>query len=310
MKQTLPPLIASAFSLLPHLLATLTSIQTSLLAQYYTTLHNYCLENSMPSPPPPVESVLGQWEQEFTPIQSEVENQRMIRTGKAILLPLHPVEDGSRRQGSTLTGMNLRNRGAAAGSGLYARGKTMADRGDGGAAVSPSGTGAQSPTLQQSGSRTPSYNYQQQQQQQRQASGSYGQTQQYGQQENRQPSPNPNQYAPQPSYASKPQYQQQDNATPPDYTHIPRPQITSQPSANSIAAKKKPPPPPPMKRLQSKPIEYATAIYAFEGQEAGDLSFNEGDRIVVLKKTGSTDDWWDGEVNGRKGKFPANYVEL
>lgn len=84
----------------------------------------------------------------------------------------------------------------------------------------------------------------------------------------------------------------------------------TQQSANSIAAKKKPPPPPPMKRLQSKPVEYATAIYAFDGQEQGDLSFNEGDRIVVIKKTQSTDDWWDGELNGRKGKFPANYVEL
>lgn len=249
----------------------------------------------MPSPPPPVEDVLGQWEHDFTPIQEEVENQRMIRTGRAILLPLHPVEDGSRRQGSTLTGMNLRNRGAAAGSGLVARGKTMTGRGDG---VSPAQSpviGSDSPTMQ-SGSRTPSERYGQQ---------PYGH-------ENRKPSPNPQQqqqYAPQPSYSSKPQFEHQEERAP-DYNHIPRPQISSQLSANSIAAKKKPPPPPPMKRLQSKPVEYATAIYAFEGQEQGDLSFNEGDRIVVIKKTQSTDDWWDGELNGRKGKFPANYVQL
>jgi amphiphysin len=29
----------------------------------------------------------------------------------------------------------------------------------------------------------------------------------------------------------------------------------------------------------------------------------------VLKKTRDVNDWWDGELNGRKGRFPANYCE-
>ena len=66
-----------------------------------------------------------------------------------------------------------------------------------------------------------------------------------------------------------------------------------------------------MKRGASKQRDqYVTAIYEFAGQEQGDLSFREGDKIKVIKKTESTDDWWDGELGGVKGRFPANYVEL
>ena len=81
-------------------------------------------------------------------------------------------------------------------------------------------------------------------------------------------------------------------------------------AANAVAAKKKPPPPVPVKRLPSQQAQFVTALYDFEGQSAGDLAFHEGDRIRVVKKTDSTDDWWDGELNGRRGAFPANYVQL
>ncbi|KEQ66500.1 uncharacterized protein M437DRAFT_40022 [Aureobasidium melanogenum CBS 110374] len=78
----------------------------------------------------------------------------------------------------------------------------------------------------------------------------------------------------------------------------------------SVSGKKKPPPPPPKKRAQSFQGEFVTAMYDFAGQGSGDLSFREGDRIKVVKKTGSTDDWWEGELNGELGSFPANYVKL
>jgi amphiphysin len=71
-----------------------------------------------------------------------------------------------------------------------------------------------------------------------------------------------------------------------------------------VAGKKKPPPPPPMKRKQEV---WVMAQYDFSGQEPGDLSFSEGDRIRVLQKTDSTDDWWEGELGAVTGKFPANY---
>ncbi|KAK5118347.1 hypothetical protein LTR62_002860 [Meristemomyces frigidus] len=83
-------------------------------------------------------------------------------------------------------------------------------------------------------------------------------------------------------------------------------------SAISLAASKKKAPPMPVKRLPSGPQQqqYVTALYDFEGQNEGDLAFGEGDRILVVKRTGSVDDWWEGELGGVRGSFPANYVGL
>ncbi|XP_076834297.1 SH3 domain-containing YSC84-like protein 1 isoform X1 [Brachyhypopomus gauderio] len=51
-----------------------------------------------------------------------------------------------------------------------------------------------------------------------------------------------------------------------------------------------------------------TAIHAFSGQQPGDLSFGVGDRIKVLTKTDAQYDWWEGELRGQVGIFPANFV--
>lgn len=99
----------------------------------------------------------------------------------------------------------------------------------------------------------------------------------------------------------------------------PMPSLSRLPSNTSIAssaasiaaAKKKPPPPVPAKRIGSQSqTQYVIALFDFEGQGPGDLVFREGDRIRVVKKTESVDDWWDGELGGRMGVFPANYVKM
>lgn len=74
----------------------------------------------------------------------------------------------------------------------------------------------------------------------------------------------------------------------------------------AAVAKKKPPPPPPR---PGPGAQYVTALYDFGGQSEGDLAFRERDRIRVVEKTDSTDDWWEGELRGVRGSFPANYVE-
>ncbi|XP_037552248.1 SH3 domain-containing YSC84-like protein 1 [Nematolebias whitei] len=52
-----------------------------------------------------------------------------------------------------------------------------------------------------------------------------------------------------------------------------------------------------------------TATHPFTGQQAGDLSFEPGDRITVITKTESQYDWWEGRTaDGRVGIFPANFV--
>lgn len=77
-----------------------------------------------------------------------------------------------------------------------------------------------------------------------------------------------------------------------------------------IVKKKPPPPPPKPKRINTnQPEVFVEALYDFAGQGAGDLSFQEGDRIKVVKKTGTDQDWWVGELGGVKGSFPANYCK-
>ena len=44
-------------------------------------------------------------------------------------------------------------------------------------------------------------------------------------------------------------------------------------------------------------------------QADGDLSFKTTDRIEIVKKTESQEDWWTGRLNGAEGVFPGNYVQ-
>jgi amphiphysin len=80
-------------------------------------------------------------------------------------------------------------------------------------------------------------------------------------------------------------------------------------SSMSSEAKRKGPPVPPPRPTPSPTPEFVTALYDFESQGEGDLSFKAGDRIRVVKKTNSVEDWWDGELNGVTGTFPRNYCD-
>ena len=48
------------------------------------------------------------------------------------------------------------------------------------------------------------------------------------------------------------------------------------------------------------------ALYDFSGGQADELSFSKGDIITVF---GKQEEWYSGELNGRTGIFPSNYVE-
>uniref|UniRef100_A0A3P9LV53 SH3 domain-containing protein n=1 Tax=Oryzias latipes TaxID=8090 RepID=A0A3P9LV53_ORYLA len=52
-------------------------------------------------------------------------------------------------------------------------------------------------------------------------------------------------------------------------------------------------------------VEYL-AMYTYESSEQGDLSFQQGDIVMVTRKEG---DWWTGTVGGKTGVFPSNYVK-
>ncbi|XP_017464237.1 PREDICTED: intersectin-1 isoform X2 [Rhagoletis zephyria] len=53
-------------------------------------------------------------------------------------------------------------------------------------------------------------------------------------------------------------------------------------------------------------VEYYIAAYPYESAEVGDLSFNAGEMVMVIKKEG---DWWTGTIGTRTGMFPSNYVQ-
>ncbi|KAK5640414.1 hypothetical protein RI129_011225 [Pyrocoelia pectoralis] len=53
-------------------------------------------------------------------------------------------------------------------------------------------------------------------------------------------------------------------------------------------------------------VEHCIASYPYQSVEQGDLSFNAGDIIAVIKKEG---DWWTGKIDNNVGIFPCNYVQ-
>ncbi|KAK3367165.1 hypothetical protein B0T24DRAFT_384452 [Lasiosphaeria ovina] len=297
LRETLPPIITATFSLIPPLLSGLVLVQNRLLGLYYTTLHGYCQEFGFPSPPPPMSEVVATWNGSFKATQSRVESISFIARGKAAHHPMGqtPSEAPSRKPTIPNNGIQRVS------SGL----------------IPSAGSGPQARTM-----RVPSMNNSQ-----------------------RLPTPEP---SPQMQQSPSPTVKRPEWLSPTDFTtatilggapvdrtrkdwspgaspNTLRPQGSSyfnnrdqRPSSASTEAsfassytsqgfaKKRPPPPPPKKRA---PEEWVVALYPFAGQGASDLSFDEGDRIKIVKKTDTDQDWWEGEFQGRKGSFPANYCK-
>jgi hypothetical protein len=53
----------------------------------------------------------------------------------------------------------------------------------------------------------------------------------------------------------------------------------------------------------------ARAKFKFEAAQPGDLGFNKGDIITIVKRTENETDWWTGRIGNREGIFPSNYIE-
>ncbi|XP_056135301.1 intersectin-2b [Lampris incognitus] len=53
-------------------------------------------------------------------------------------------------------------------------------------------------------------------------------------------------------------------------------------------------------------LEEYVALYTYESPEPGDLTFREGDMILVSQRGG---EWWTGSIGDRTGLFPSNYVK-
>ncbi|ORY42977.1 hypothetical protein BCR35DRAFT_311239 [Leucosporidium creatinivorum] len=93
-------------------------------------------------------------------------------------------------------------------------------------------------------------------------------------------------------------------------TSEPAPPAYSTGGATPALAGKRPAPPPPRPKVGLPQTQYVTALYDYAATAEGDLSFAAGDRIELVKKTESTEDWWTGRLNGVEGVFPGNYVNV
>ncbi|KKY29096.1 putative sh3 domain signaling protein [Phaeomoniella chlamydospora] len=270
LRRALPPLIACVFSVLPHLLAAQIQIQNSMLAHYYTMLHNYCSDYSFPSPSPPMDEVIRTWEEAFRATQHEAEAIGIIASGKAVRGSMSMEENKS--ASSILNGFGRR----ASGQSALRKPSTSPGRN-----LPPSPSFEAKPKIASAPSPSASAML-------------------YPPE----PSPGP-EIEPVVSRTSSEYYSPQAYApAAPRTDYFARDRLPS----NSGLGKKKPPPPPPPRKPSDQGL-WVTALYDFNGQSGGDLVFKEGDRIRVLKKTESTDDWWQGELRGVKGSFPANYCE-
>ncbi|KAI9263357.1 hypothetical protein BDA99DRAFT_510023 [Phascolomyces articulosus] len=66
-----------------------------------------------------------------------------------------------------------------------------------------------------------------------------------------------------------------------------------------------PPPPPP---IANKATKYVVALYDYDAQAEGDLTFRKDEKIELVERTADANDWWTGRLNGVTGIFPGNYV--
>ncbi|KAJ5317632.1 hypothetical protein PENANT_c038G01223 [Penicillium antarcticum] len=288
LRQRLPTLISLVFSLTPYLLEAQVEIQNRMLAHYYTVLHTYCEEEGFTSPPPPMDQIVQDWEYAYNPIQSHIESFGCLQQGKALRKASADQQNGKRpsigdRKGSTassLSTLSIRKGSTAPTPNLGPNSCVPED------SPSPplSTTTHHNVTVSSSGATTPLST----------GGDSFMPTP---------PASMPAKPMPQgvmqfaPAGPNIDYFQSSASASPRGGTPMD--------TATAIAAKKKRPPPPPPKRAAT----FVTALYDFGGQGGDDLVFREGDQIRIVQKSDSTDDWWEGELRGQKGFFPANYVE-
>ncbi|KAI7872558.1 hypothetical protein BDF14DRAFT_1754650 [Spinellus fusiger] len=54
---------------------------------------------------------------------------------------------------------------------------------------------------------------------------------------------------------------------------------------------------------------FVLALYDYQAQAEGDLTFRKDDKIELIERTADTNDWWTGRLRGVTGVFPGNYVK-
>ncbi|KAL6055928.1 Endophilin-A2 [Balamuthia mandrillaris] len=111
-------------------------------------------------------------------------------------------------------------------------------------------------------------------------------------------------YMSQPSASPHPTYPSPSSSTPSPYSYQGAPAAPS----TTTPSPRGPPPTPPPRAAAAPSVQTCTALYDFQGQSDQELSFRQGDVIMVLKQVNQ--DWHEGALQGRVGIFPTSYVQL
>ncbi|XP_049728837.1 SH3 domain-containing kinase-binding protein 1 isoform X2 [Elephas maximus indicus] len=61
---------------------------------------------------------------------------------------------------------------------------------------------------------------------------------------------------------------------------------------------------------RAKTKDYCKVIFPYEAQNDDELTIKEGDIVTLINKDCIDIGWWEGELNGRRGVFPDNFVKL
>ncbi|XP_032633881.1 SH3 domain-containing kinase-binding protein 1 isoform X2 [Chelonoidis abingdonii] len=61
---------------------------------------------------------------------------------------------------------------------------------------------------------------------------------------------------------------------------------------------------------RTKIKEYCKVIFPYEAQNEDELTIKEGDIVILINKDCIDAGWWEGELNGKRGVFPDNFVKL
>jgi len=82
-------------------------------------------------------------------------------------------------------------------------------------------------------------------------------------------------------------------------------------SEDPYAPTQRAPPPMAPRPVPSVPAKkqgtQARALFDFAAQEANEVGFRVGDVLTIHNMKG---DWWEGELNGKRGLLPSNYVQI
>jgi amphiphysin len=65
---------------------------------------------------------------------------------------------------------------------------------------------------------------------------------------------------------------------------------------------------PPRPSIKPESKNYVVALFDYNAQAQGDLSFRKDDKIEVVSRKSDVNDWWTGKIGSNVGQFPGNYV--